>query len=545
MRSAKARSESLAAPPPGEAQAAEGRVRSESWAPRSDHCPATPKTPRELNGNSMRSFVHSSIDLVSAGGLGEDGLPAGQGTVIGSVFVFVQSIVGAGLLTYPSAYKNSGIGSILLLQGLLMGAIVSGLRYLAFAAHISHADTYQRMMRNIGGARLERACESCVVLVCFGACVAYLDIIIDQVRPLVLALAGESDAAANVGWYGARSIIAVFAAVATFALCLIRNISGLSFPSMCGVIGMVFVTVVLAWTHFVQHDPSRNINGQAPPSLPKLVWFRSNPLAWISALPVICFSFQGHISAIPLYAEMRHRTLSKFDHVIGWGLLICIFIYNFTGYVGYASFGDSTSSDILVNLSDRSALVGVARLCVALSVATSYAILHFCARKVLLGRFGGQIRCLCGEQRPAGVPQLSGEDARNGPFMFVTTLWALVVLLCVIQFPDVGQVVGFVGNLAACFMFIFPGIALIKLGTPPDTTAAQSSPAQLLGKKSERKTMSAPLLRKPASEAGHPSASAAVAARRGELRTSGWIFVAFGCCIFIVGVTSCMFTALG
>ena len=129
--------------------------------------------------------------------------------------------------------------------------------------------------------------------------------------------------------------------------------------------------------------------------------------------------------------------------------------------------------------------------------------------------------------------------------MFVTTLWALVVLLCVIQFPDVGQVVGFVGNLAACFMFIFPGIALIKLGTPPDTTAAQSSPAQLLGKKSERKTMSAPLLRKPASEARHPSASAAVGARRGELRTSGRIFVAFGCCIFIVGVTSCIFTALG
>jgi hypothetical protein len=221
----------------------------------------------------MRSFVHSSIDLVSAGGLGEDGLPAGQGTVVGSVFVFVQSIVGAGLLTYPSAYKNSGIGSILLLQGLLMGAIVSGLRYLAFAAHISHADTYQRMMRNIGGARLERACESCVVLVCFGACVAYLDIIIDQVRPLVLALAGESDAAANVGWYGARSIIAVFAAVATFALCLIRNISGLSFPSMvraprgslCGFALLVYLTrlciaaaiTVRRHRHGVRHGSAR------------------------------------------------------------------------------------------------------------------------------------------------------------------------------------------------------------------------------------------------------------------------------------------------
>ena len=128
---------------------------------------------------------------------------------------------------------------------------------------------------------------------------------------------------------------------------------------------------------------------QVPPPPPTEVrWFKGSAMTFLSALPVICFSFQGHISAIPLYAEMRHRTLRNFDLVIGLGLAICIVIYNLTGWVGYLSFGDDTASDILVNLSTKSPLVNIARLCVALAVATSYAILHFCARKVLLDHFG-------------------------------------------------------------------------------------------------------------------------------------------------------------
>ena len=204
--------------------------------------------------------------------------------------------------------------------------------------------------------------------------------------------------------------------------------------------------------------------------------------------------------------------------------------------MGYASFGDQTASDILLNLSDRSVLVGVARLCVALSVATSYAILHFCARKVLLGRFGKQIRCLCGSQRAVGVPQPEGEGRRDGPFVLITTLWALSVVVLVILFPDVGQVVAFVGNLAACFMFIFPGIALCKLAQP--LSNASRKPA------AHASLASAPLLRMP-EEAAHPSASDAVAARRDELLTSGRCFIVLGSVVFLVGVSSCVATALG
>ena len=188
----------------------------------------------------MRTLVHNSIDILGTSGassgtghdteglraVGSSARPRGEGSFFGSTCVFVQSIIGGGLLTYPQAYQRSGIGAILVVQMVLMVAIVAGLRYLALAAERTHSDTYQSMMRRLGGPRLEMACEIAIVFLCFGACVAYLDIMVDQAQPFSLALA-NNDA---TRWYTNRDSLAILLAALTFCLCLIRNISGLSIP---------------------------------------------------------------------------------------------------------------------------------------------------------------------------------------------------------------------------------------------------------------------------------------------------------------------------
>ena len=293
--------------------------------------------------------------------------------------------------------------------------------------------------------------------------------------------------------------------------------------SMLGVLAMLFVAFVVLFEHFALGDPSRAAHSTPPPPPTEVRWFKGSAMTFLSALPVICFSFQGHISAIPLYAEMRHRTLRNFDLVIGLGLAICIVIYNLTGWVGYLSFGDDTASDILVNLSTKSPLVNIARLCVALAVATSYAILHFCARKVLLDHFGAflatpHIVGACPALADAAAPRSQSRLS----FYFITSLWAVMVLLLVLKFPDVGEVVSFVGNLAACFMFIFPGIALCSL-----------SRANSVGS---------------GADGGHKhvaSARAALAAETIEKENAtfwrhGVSFVVFGCVVFAVGLCVCI-----
>lgn len=57
-----------------------------------------------------------------------------------------------------------------------------------------------------------------------------------------------------------------------------------------------------------------------------------------------------------------------------------------------------------------------------------------------------------------------------------TLLWFLLTLLLALFIPDIGKVISVIGGLAACFIFVFPGV-------DPDTPAAptpQASQVQLL-----------------------------------------------------------------
>ena len=46
--------------------------------------------------------------------------------------------------------------------------------------------------------------------------------------------------------------------------------------------------------------------------------------------------------------------------------------------------GDRTQGDVLLNMDESAVTVTVARVAVALAVTVTYAILHFCARSVVL-----------------------------------------------------------------------------------------------------------------------------------------------------------------
>lgn len=43
--------------------------------------------------------------------------------------------------------------------------------------------------------------------------------------------------------------------------------------------------------------------------------------------------------------------------------------------------------------------------------------------------------------------------------VFQTVSWFLLTLLLALFIPDIGKVISVIGGLAACFIFIFPGMA--------------------------------------------------------------------------------------
>ena len=44
-----------------------------------------------------------------------------------------------------------------------------------------------------------------------------------------------------------------------------------------------------------------------------------------------------------------------------------------------------------------------------------------------------------------------------------TLLWFTVTLILALFIPDIGRVIALIGGLAACFIFVFPGIIIIIL----------------------------------------------------------------------------------
>lgn len=150
------------------------------------------------------------------------------------------------------------------------------------------------------------------------------------------------------------------------------------------------------------------------------------------------------MTAIPTYACMRDRNLSKFTVCAVVSMLICYATYSVVGYFGYATFGSGkVPSDILQGYTDKSAAVTVAIIAIAVKNFTTYPIVLYCGRDALLGIFD------------VNLDQI-------GVRVIVTLIWFILSLVIAILVPDISPVINLLGSLSAMFIFILPGICLLQ-----------------------------------------------------------------------------------
>ena len=98
--------------------------------------------------------------------------------------VFAQSVIGAGLLAFPSAYRQAGYGYIGIIQSILLLLALAGLRVIARCAVLYDAPSYDVMVRRAAGNVWGLLCEIVMLVLLFGACVAYLTVVTDQLESL-------------------------------------------------------------------------------------------------------------------------------------------------------------------------------------------------------------------------------------------------------------------------------------------------------------------------------------------------------------------------
>lgn len=150
------------------------------------------------------------------------------------------------------------------------------------------------------------------------------------------------------------------------------------------------------------------------------------------------------MTAIPTYACMKDRNLCKFTLCAVVSMLICYGTYSVVGYFGYITFGNGkVPSDILQGYTDKSAIVTVAIIAIAIKNFTTYPIVLYCGRDALLGIFDVSLD-------------------RLGIRAIVTMIWFVLSLVIAILVPDISPVINLLGSLSAMFIFVLPGICLLQ-----------------------------------------------------------------------------------
>lgn len=99
-------------------------------------------------------------------------------------------------------------------------------------------------------------------------------------------------------------------------------------------------------------------------------------------IPAICFSYQCHVSIVPIYSCMKHRSLSYLLRAAVLAVAILFFTYSVAASFGYLTFGRNVQSDVLESYDAADPSVLIAIVAIAIKTYTTYPIMLFCGRWV-------------------------------------------------------------------------------------------------------------------------------------------------------------------
>ncbi|KAG7230531.1 hypothetical protein INR49_012244, partial [Caranx melampygus] len=408
------------------------------------------------NDSGERAWLLQSPSVDSVQHLDADRRRSGGVSSLGAVFIVVNAALGAGLLNFPAAFNMAGgVTAGVMLQMFMLIFIISGLVILGYCSQVSNESTYQEVVRATCGKVTGVICEVAIAVYTFGTCIAFFIVIGDQLDRLIAAVAHDTESTGGF-WYTDRKFtIVVTAVLVILPLSIPKEIGFQKYASALSVMGTWYVTIVVIVKYIW---PDKDMTPSYGPTS-SASW-----TAVFNAMPTICFGFQCHVSCVPVFNSMSRKEIRPWGLVVTLSMIICLFVYTGTGVCGFLTFGSNVSQDVLMSYPPDDIAVAIARAFIVVCVVTSYPILHFCGRAVIEGlwlRFQGEQVEVC----------VRREQRRR---ILQTLVWFVVTLVLALFIPDIGRVISLIGGLAACFIFVFPGLCLMqaKLSETDNRTAS-------------------------------------------------------------------------
>ncbi|KAJ4365018.1 hypothetical protein N0V83_008634 [Neocucurbitaria cava] len=345
-----------------------------------------------------------------------------------------NSIIGAGIIGQPYAFRNAGLvtGTILLI-GLTI-VVDWTIRLIVINSKLSGTDSFQATVQHCFG-------KSGLVAISLAQWLLY----VKHQGLKIHAFGGMVAFCVIVGDTIPRVLDALFPALADMSfLWLLTNrraimillILGLAKASGLALISMIIIIVTIITQSFRVPAESR---GQLRGS----IIIHSGIF---EAIGVISFAFVCHHNSLLIYGSLRKPTIDRFSRVTHYSTSISLVACLVMALSGYLTFGDKTLGNVLNNFPNDNVMVNIARLFFGLNMLTTLPLEAFVCREVMNNYW---------------FPEEHYHPNRH--LIFTTTLVVSALTLSLLT-CDLGVVFELFGATSACALaFILPPLCYIKL----------------------------------------------------------------------------------
>jgi sodium-coupled neutral amino acid transporter 1 len=259
----------------------------------------------------------------------------------------------------------------------------------------------------------------------------------DYLPPVFAQLFGENTILANKFFTCGLVILLI-----EFPICLFRKLEFLGYASFIAIASVLYV-VGLIIVLFMQKATS-----ETGLRTDTFKYFSTDPVEVMMIIPTYFYAFGCHVTLLPMYKELKNRSVQKMNGLIISNSVIVILLYSVIAFLGYMTFAEKEKwpDNILLLLDPTKAYTIVAKILVGCLVIFSYPLLFFATRN-------------------------SVEEVFFSKKKFSWIRWVLETsFLCALIYvtgmfvPDITTVFGIVGATAGvCVYYVFPLVIFIKI----------------------------------------------------------------------------------
>ncbi|KAI3403341.2 hypothetical protein KGF56_003929 [Candida oxycetoniae] len=362
-----------------------------------------------------------------------------------------NSILGAGIIGQPLAFKNSGfLGGILVM--ILLTMLIDWTLCLIVRNSIlaQRAKSYQDTVKYCFGLPGKIVLLLAISSFAYGGCMAFCVIIGDTIPHVLKTFIPQSVTSGGWAWlFHRNTIIVVFTCCISYPLSLNRDISKLAKASAFALFGMlVIVVLTVARAPYVSSD----LRG----TIAKHEWFINYNI--FQGISVISFALVCHHNTMFIYQSMKNPSLAKFTKLTHFSCSISMVFCMIMGLNGFVNFGNLTKGNILNNFKSNDNWINVARFCFGLNMLTTFPLEIFVVRDVIKDIL------LTRKVKREGVSSASDLELSTKQHFIITSILVFSSMSVSLFTCNLGMILELIGATSASLMaYIIPPMCYYKL----------------------------------------------------------------------------------